>query len=217
MNNIRNILFDLDGTLIESSEGIINSVLYALDKMGIKEEQPEELESFIGPPLIESFAQRYNLPHEEANNAVQFYREYFAEKGILENRVYDGIPELLASLNEMEFQLWVATSKPTIYSEIILRHHHLDHHFQSITGSELDHSRVGKTDIIRYILDMYKLDAGESIMIGDRKFDIEGAKDNGLQSVFVTYGHGDFDELGDMKPDYVVRSVGEILYVFLDG
>jgi phosphoglycolate phosphatase len=178
--------------------------------MGIEEKTPSELRSFIGPPLIESFANRYDMLQKDADMAVQFYREYFSVKGILENRVYDGITGMLSDLKNNGYILYVATSKPTEYSERILNHHQLDHYFAAVVGANMDHTRLAKSEIIKYIIDTYQVDPSESIMIGDRRFDIEGARTNNMRFMFVAYGHGDPDEMDGHDPDYVVSDCSEI-------
>jgi phosphoglycolate phosphatase len=227
MKNIRNILFDLDGTLIESSEGIINSILYSLDKMRVTEERPGELKDFIGPPLIQSYIHRYQLDHDTANLAVSYYREYFSAKGIYENNLYPGIRELLNLLVGNRFNLFVATSKPTVYADIIIKHHKLDHLFQGVVGSNLDHTRLEKTEIIGFLLEEFNLAGSfsgetnlrgpQAIMIGDRIHDIIGAKNNNLKSVFVTYGHGSKDKLVNVKPDWIVDSTEGLKRLLTDS
>jgi len=212
---ISNILFDLDGTLTDPKEGIVNSILFALEKLGIKEDSVLELDSFIGPPLRESFITRYSLSDKLADDAMTFYREYFAEKGMFENVVYPGVAELLESLILRKFKLFVATSKPTVYSIEILKHFNLDKYFIEIIGSNLDNSRTDKTEIIAYILSEHKLEAGNCIMIGDRKHDIIGAKNNSMKSIGVTYGYGSKEEIVAAQPDYIANDCVELEALFL--
>jgi phosphoglycolate phosphatase len=214
-DRIDNILFDLDGTLTDPKEGIINSILYALVKMGIKEDKIAELDTFIGPPLRESFMIRYNLSESLADKAITFYREYFAAKGILENVIYPGITDLLHELFNQKYQLFVATSKPTFFAEKIIRHFNLDKYFIEVAGSNLDNTRTDKSEIIAYLLSAHGLQAANSIMIGDRKHDITGAKSNGMKSVGVTYGYGSPEELSLHEPDFIVNNCKELKLLFL--
>ncbi len=216
MRSIKNILFDLDGTIIEPEEGIINSVLYALNKLGIEEKSTAELKGFIGPPLIDSFTDRYSLTKTEANKAVNHYREFFSEKGIYQNTLYNGITDLLQELSDKGFRLFLATSKPTVFAKRIIAHFQLDHFFEDIVGSNLDNTRKDKTEIIEYLINLHDLRRSETIMIGDRKFDIIGAKNNSILSIGVTYGHGSNKELQDSNADLIVSSCLELQRLILN-
>lgn len=210
-----NILFDLDGTLTDPKEGIVNSILFALNKLNIHEKNISELETFIGPPLKESFVKRYNLTNELADKAMLYYREYFSVKGIYENKIYHGVKELLESLSDQHYKLFVATSKPTVFAVEVLRYFEIDSYFNEIVGSNLDNSLTDKTEIISYLLTAYGLQAGNSIMIGDRKHDIIGAKNNSMKTIAVTYGYGSPEELLSHQPDFIVNNCKEIKALFL--
>ena len=216
LEKIDNILFDLDGTLTDPKEGIINSILFALNKLEITENNINELDVFIGPPLRESFATRYNLTNELADKAMHYYREYYSEKGIYENMIYPGVKEMLKTLSSHNFQLFVATSKPTVYAIEVLRHFKIDINFKEIIGSNLDNSRTDKTEIISHIISTYGLQASHSVMIGDRKHDIIGAKNNSMKTIGVTYGYGSIEELLSCQPDFIVNSSPEIEAMFLN-
>jgi len=210
IGGIKNILFDLDGTLTDPKEGILNSILFALNKLEITENNINGLDAFIGPPLRESFLKRYDLTNELADKAMLYYREYFSVKGIYENKVYPGVKGMLETLSACSFHLFIATSKPTIYAKEVLRHFNLDTYFNEIVGSNLDNTRTDKTEIISYLVSSYGLKAGDSIMIGDRKHDIIGAKNNLLKSIGVTYGYGSHEELLSYQPDFIVNNCKEI-------
>jgi phosphoglycolate phosphatase len=212
---IDNILFDLDGTLTNPKEGIVNSILFSLKKLGIKENYIEELDAFIGPPLRESFAKRYNLTIELADKAMLYYREYFSVKGIYENRIYPGVKDLLESLCAHHYKLYIATSKPTVFAVEVLRHFKIDSYFNEIIGSNLDNTRTDKTEIISHVISNYGLLARRSVMIGDRKHDIIGAKNNSLKTIGVTYGFGSLEELIIHKPDFIVNDCQEIGSLFV--
>ncbi len=205
------ILFDLDGTLTDPKPGITKSVQYALSKMGIEEEDLEKLTPFIGPPLIASFKEFYQLTEEEAKEALQYYRERFSKVGLYENAVYEGIKELLGALQGQGKTLYVATSKPTVFSVKILEHFGLLPYFAGVIGSELDGTRVEKSEVIAAVLSEIENPELESIlMVGDRKFDILGAKENNIAVIGVAYGYGGYAELKEAKPNYIIKTVAEL-------
>lgn len=204
------LLFDLDGTLTDPMVGITSSVQYALEKFGIHVRYLKELIPFIGPPLAESFQKFYGFSKEDAEKAIQYYREYYALKGIFENEVYEGIPEMLAHLTEAGFTLLVATSKPTVFARKVLKHFGMEDYFSFVGGSELDGSRTKKAEVISYILKTCGIEAKEAIMIGDRRHDIEGGKACGLESVGVLYGYGTEQELTEAGADHIIRTVAEL-------
>lgn len=215
MNQLKNILFDLDGTIIEPQEGIINSVLFALKKMGINEKNQEALKSFIGPPLIDSFANRYNLNSEEAEQAVTHYREYFSKTGIYESSLYDNVSTLLVELKNEGFRLFLATSKPTFYAEQILLNYELRSFFDGVVGSNMDNTRKDKTEIIEFVITEFGLERAETLMIGDTKFDIIGANNNSIKSIGVTYGHGSIKELREAHVHFIANSCMELLNIVI--
>ena len=205
------ILFDLDGTLTDPKVGITRCVQYALEKMGIIEDDIEKLVHFIGPPLMLTFKESYHLTEEQAWQALGYYRERFSTVGLYENAVFPGIPELLAGLKEQGKTLYVATSKPTVYSERILEHFGLHGYFQAIIGSNLDGTRVEKYEVIDYLLSQLgDHDRSKVLMVGDRKHDIIGARRHGVAVAAVAYGYGTLEELDQAKPDYIVHTVKEL-------
>ncbi len=208
------LLFDLDGTLTDPKDGITRSFQYALEKMGIREER-ENLLRVIGPPLWDSFMDFYGMNREEADRAVAFYRERFAEIGLFENEVIEGIPELLEELRTKGKTLAVATSKPTIYSVQILERFKLDKYFEEVVGSELDGSRVRKKDIIAHVLQLTARPARDGVMIGDRKHDIEGARAHDMASIGVLFGYGSEEELHTSGADYLAASPSELRNLLL--
>ncbi|MDP4143569.1 MAG: HAD family hydrolase [Bacillota bacterium] len=209
------ILFDLDGTLTDSKEGITKSVQYALKKFDIHEDNLDNLEKFIGPPLKNSFMEYYSFAEEKAVQAVGFYREYFSVTGKFENSIYDGIKELLTKLSLANKKLIVATSKATVFSKEILAHFDIDKYFAHIVGCNLDGTRVEKGEIIKYIInDLMNGNSKRMVMIGDRKYDILGAKEQNIDSIAVTYGYGSMEELSSHTPTHIADSVDE-LYTIL--
>lgn len=211
------MLFDLDGTLTDPKVGIINSILYALEKLNIKEERIDELDAFIGPPLRDSFVSRYNFSDDLAEKAIAFYREYFSTKGLFENEIYQEIPDLLDSLFTAKIQLFVATSKPTHYSDKIMKHFNIDKYFVDVIGSNLDNTRADKTEIISHIVSVHRLKTENSLMIGDRKYDLIGAKNNSMKAIGVTYGYGSVEELSMYDSALIVNSVSELKSAILEN
>ncbi|GAB6424525.1 HAD family hydrolase [Bacillus luti] len=207
-------LFDLDGTLTDPKEGVINSVLYALEKIGIEEVNISELDSFIGPPIQQSFVDRYNMNEIEVERAVFYFREYLKQSGLLENKVYDGISTLLQELKDAGNRLFVATSKPTVFAKQVLDHFQLTNYFEDIVGSNLDGTRIKKEEIIAHILQTNdELNKEETVIIGDRKHDIIGANHNGIASIGVLYGYGSKEELTEVGVTHIANDV-EGLYHF---
>lgn len=208
------LLFDLDGTLTDPKIGITTCVQYALQSFGIDEPDLDKLEPFIGPPLKESFMSFYGMEDAQAEAAVEKYRERFKDIGLFENRVYKGIPEMLRTLKAKGMHLAVASSKPTVFVERILEHFQLEQYFEVVVGSELDGRRVNKDEVVQEALNrlfQHRAIQREQIyMIGDRKFDVEGAKAHGIESVAVAYGYGGVEELREAKADYVVCTVSEL-------
>lgn len=180
------VIFDLDGTLTNSEEGITKSVQYALRHYGI-EEDISRLRRFIGPPLSRSFMKFYSFSERQAKEAVSVYREYYSEKGIFENKVYPGIPELLASLRSKGIRLAVGSSKPEVYVRKILDHFDLEQYFDLIVGSNLDETMTDKKEIIEKVIHELGRDE-KTIMVGDRIFDRNGAEQTGVKFIGVTYG-----------------------------
>lgn len=209
------VLFDLDGTLTDPGEGITNSVMYALNKLGIAESDRAKLYKFIGPPLVDSFKEFYGFSDEKAWQGVELYREYFGDKGIYENRVYDGMYKVLDELKANGVRLYVATSKPTFYTNKILDKFNLTKYFELVSGSAMDEKNSDKATIIKYAVDTANIPTDKALMIGDRKFDILGAKANNIDSVGVLFGYGSKDELVGVDATYIVDSPEELLNIIL--
>lgn len=217
------ILLDLDGTLTDSSEGITKSVQYALEKMGITENDMAVLKRYIGPPLNESFTRFHGLSDEDSLKAVAYYRERYADTGLYENKLFDGIKEFLAGLKKEGYIVALATCKPEIYVPTILKHFDIKQYFDVAVGSELEGGkRRHKDDVIEEVIsqiiklkdipatDIYDVKA-DAIMIGDRKDDVLGAKDAGIESIGLRYGFAEADELENAGADYILENVEDIL------
>lgn len=208
------ILFDLDGTLTDPKLGITSSVQYALRALGIEEPSLDKLEVFIGPPLSDSFREFYGLDEEQMITAVDKYRERFAAQGIFENEIYPGIPQMLADLKEKGKILAIASSKPTLFVERILDHFEIRKYFDYIVGSNMDGTRGRKEEVVeealRQMLPVGMAPAKKRdtvAMVGDRKFDIEGAAAHGITSVGVSFGYAPEGELEQAGADFIVNSV----------
>lgn len=206
------ILFDLDGTLTDPLEGITKSVQYALDKMGIVEDNLDHLKKYIGPPLKDSFMEFAGMTEEQAEQAIVYYRERFQDTGIFENVLYDKIPELLELLQINDKVLGVASSKPEIFVKRILKHFEIDSYFHVVVGSELDGTRVKKAEVIEEALRRIGMQEQRDkvIMVGDRKHDVYGAISCGIQCVGVSYGYGSVEELENSGAVYIAETVEDL-------
>lgn len=210
------LFFDLDGTLTDPALGITNSFKHALECFGLEIPTYEKLCSFIGPPLVDTFRTQFGFSEEKAALGVVKYREYFAEKGLLENSVYPGIPNLLSDLKDAGKKLVVATSKPEEYSIRIIEHFGLAPYFENVCGSLMDESRSKKDQVIEYALERNKIgDRSKVLMVGDRKHDILGAKKTGLKSCGVLFGYGSLDELNEAGTDYIAEDMAELKKICL--
>ena len=208
---IKNVFFDLDGTLTDSREGIINGFEYALRYFGIQVEDRKYLEKFIGPSLAESFKAEYKFDEEKTKLAVAKYREYYSTRGLKENKLYAGIKELITDLANNNINIILATAKPQIFAEQILEDFEIKKYFKFISGATLDGSRLKKGDIIKYAIDnLEQIKLEECIMVGDRRHDIEGAKENSMKSIGVTYGFGSEEELKTAGADYIAHNAEEL-------
>lgn len=216
MKQFSYILFDLDGTLSDSKEGITKSFQYALEQFGIKVENLDELEPVIGPPLKKSFMDFYHLTEEEALLAIEKYRERFGTVGLYENIIYPGIKELLEELVKQGVEIAVASSKPTEYVEQICEYFEIKEYFHHIVGSFMDGRRVEKEEVVEEAVAQFgTVPKEEIVMVGDRKFDVIGAHEKGLKSIGVTYGYGGLKELKEAGADFLVGSVGELRTLLL--
>lgn len=204
------LFWDLDGTLTDPMQGITRSVQYALRSFGIEVSDLETLCPFIGPPLRDSFIERYAMSEADAERAVSKYREYYTPTGIFENALYTGIPELLAEFQHRGAIHVMATSKPTIFAERIAEHFDLTRYFTLISGSTLDNSRTSKAEVIGYALSELGIDPSQAVMIGDRRYDIEGAAQRSLHAIGVTWGYGSREELEEAAAPAIASNPEEL-------
>ena len=209
----KTILFDLDGTITDSGEGIINCVIYALERFGLPVPERDKLRYFVGPPLHESFVKQ-GVPADRAEEAVAVYRERYVPIGMFENTPYPGIRELLEALKESGCTLYVASSKPEWMCVEILKHFNLDRYFDQICGATMDTSRTCKEDVIAYLIAQNgKTD--NMIMVGDTKYDVIGSKFHGIPCVGVSWGYGTLEDIrqaGAAAIAYTMEQLKEILF-----
>lgn len=207
---MKNILFDLDGTLTDPKVGITKSVAYALSHYGIEVDNLDDLCKFIGPPLIQSFCCYYGFDQKKAAEAVDVYREYFSVKGLFENEVYPGIEDMLKNLKADGKRLFIATSKPERFAKKIIEHFGLSEYFECIRGIEMNEEHVSKAEIIRRVMTGFSLDPSETVMVGDRSFDIDGARENALPCIAVLYGYGSREEFEKSGAYQTVETVKQL-------
>ena len=210
------IIFDLDGTLSDSRAGIFNGLRYALDKMGVELPAGHDLSSFIGPPLHDSFYGHFFTDREKVLHAVAIFRTYYAEKGLFENEVYGGIAQLLRDLSP-DRKLYVATNKPQPFAERILHHFKLYHVFEQVSGVDIAKEQVSKTDLVGRLIASFGIDTKQAVMIGDTVYDMEAAQAFGLDTIAVTYGYGNREELSAKRPTHMIDSVEELRALLIEA
>ncbi len=202
------IFFDLDGTLSDPQEGIINSIVYALDYYGVKAKR-EDLKQYIGPPLPDTFSQL--IGPDMAMEAVEKYREYFKPKGLYENNIYPGVADVLKQLKEMGFILCTASSKPQRFVEEILKYFDIAKYFDFIGGATMDEKISKKEDVINLVLQTTGIKNNEVLMVGDRKYDLEGATEMGMDAVGVLYGFGTVEELSACNSVALIEDIAQLI------
>jgi phosphoglycolate phosphatase len=196
------LLFDLDGTLTDPREGMVRSIRYALDRLATPCPSDEVLASFIGPPLRGTFGTLLNtLDRGVIEEGIALYRQRYAETGLYENAVYDGVPEMLEEARRAASALYIATSKPAVYAERILRHFGLDRYFAGVYGAELGGRFDHKVELLPHLLTAEKVAPETAIMVGDRATDIAAARTSGLRSIGVLWGYGSEEELAGAGPE----------------
>ncbi len=218
MNKYKYILFDLDGTITEPFLGISNGIIHALEKFGIEVEDKTSLRKFIGPPLRDSFRDFCGFSEEQAEEATKYYREYYGVKGLEENEIMPGMDKALNTLYDKGYRLYTATSKPEKFAKIILENLGLLKYFDIAAGASFDSSRDTKKLVIEYLLQQIRskqpdFDISQAIMVGDRHFDINGANYFGMDSIGVTFGYGDYQELKEAGATYIVDEAMSIVDV----
>lgn len=207
----KTILFDLDGTLTDPYMGITNSIIYALENMGREVPPRESLKSFIGPPLYDEFRRKFGMSDEEAKEAVRLYRVYYPEKGLYENRLIDGVRELLQELKSSNKRICLATSKPEPFAKKILENFDIDGYFDFVGAATLDGSVGTKTEVLRRVLEKTGADPNECVLVGDRMHDIIGAHEVGMKCIAVLVGYGDMAEFSEYGADFVAEKLCDVL------
>lgn len=216
MNFYDAVLFDLDGTIIDSKEGVTNCIKYALEKYNIPVVSEEKLNYFMGPPLYVSFKEMYGVEGELCDKLVAAHRERYSSKGVYENKVYDGIVELIKELRKNDLKVAVASAKPTVFVKEILKYLEIEDLFDSVIGNELVANVSDKTDLINKAIGELEItDKKRCAMVGDRHFDINGANKAGVTSIGVTYGFGSEEELKEAKADFLAHDTTELLKLLL--
>lgn len=204
----KSILFDLDGTLTDSGEGIMKCAKLALEHYGIPVPDINALRVFVGPPLVDSFV-RFGVPAQEANNAVEIYRSRYLTVGKFENYPYPGIHDLLQKLKNNGHRLYVATSKPESTSIEILEHFELAGYFDIIAGASMDSGRSCKADVISYLLGQCER-TEENIMVGDTAYDVIGAKAHNIPTIGVSWGYGEVPDMEEAGAKAIVNTMDEL-------
>ncbi len=205
------ILFDLDGTLTNTYEGVSKSVAYGLSRLGIKEDNPDVLKKFIGPPLLESFTSIYGLSEEKAKLAISYYRERYNEKGVYECSLIEGVEPTLKLLSERGKKIYLATSKPLHFAKIVLDYFDITKYFDFLGGADLKFGRDEKWQVIDYVFENADIkDKSTAVLVGDRKYDIIGAKKTGISSIGVLCGFGTRQELTEYGADFIAEKFSDI-------
>jgi phosphoglycolate phosphatase len=211
LNGVRNLLFDLDGTLVDSRRTIVDSIRYALQKTGPVSASAGDVESLIGKPLLDIFTGHYGLDSDRALQAIDIYRDYYDSLKQAGTTVYEGVREGLAELNSGGYRLFLATVKPTRIAEKVLADLDLRVHFHGVAGASMGPERRKKTAIIAFALSEYGLDPASSLMIGDRDQDLDGARENGLPAIAVSWGFGGTEEFERARPAYRADRFEDVL------
>ena len=205
----KTILFDLDGTLTDSGEGIINCAILALEHFGLPIPDREALRVFVGPPLHETFI-KFGVPADKADEAVAVYRSRYVPIGMFENAPYPGIRELLDALKKQGHKLYVATSKPEWMAQEILKKFQLDSYFDLICGATMDTSRTEKSQVIAYLLEQTG-DVSHAIMVGDTKYDVIGASAHSIPTIGVSWGYGTVEDMQSAGAAAIAYTTQELL------
>ncbi len=204
-DNFDTLLFDLDGTLTDSTEGIVRCLEYALERMGF--DIPDDTNKFLGPPLYRSFAEFCGMNEEQVNEAVRIFRERYSTVGLFENRVYEGVPEMLKRLRDGGKRIMVATSKPEVYAVRIFDRFGLSQFFEIVGGANINGTRNDKDEVIEYVLGKAGIsDRNSVLMIGDRRQDVIGAHKTGLKCMGILWGFGSIEELTEAGADFIAET-----------
>lgn len=213
----KNIIFDLDGTLVDSNAGIVNSLVYAIKGMGLDPDGYGDLTRFIGPPLLDTFSESIGLGPERGNEALVKYREYYTKKGIFESALYPGVAEMLAAVHKSGRSIFLGTSKVVDYAVQILEGYGVKQYFTFVGGSSMDGSRRGKAEVLSHVIAQNPGIEHSAIMVGDTVYDVEGAKALGLDTAAVLYGYGSRWNLEKAGAKYFFEDVPSLQNWLLGG
>ena len=202
------IFFDLDGTLTDSGEGIMNCAALALEHFGLPVPDREQMRVFVGPPLDQTFI-KFGVPADKTDEAIKVFRSRYTTVGKFENFPYPGVADMLQSLKEQGHRLFVATSKPEVMANEVLCHFDLDGYFEQIAGATLDGSRSHKADVITYLLGLTG-DVGQTLMVGDTAFDVIGAAAHGIPTIGVSWGYGTAEDMEKAGAIAIAQSMDEL-------
>lgn len=214
---VTSVFFDMDGTISDSFEGVSGGILYALEHLNVPAPTREELKSFMGPPLFDEFKRRFCMDDDTAHEAVRLYREYYPRKGIFEQHPNEGAGELLKLLNERGITVCLATSKPQLYSEIILKNFGFEKYFDEIVGATFDGKISAKKDIIALALQKTRTLPENALMVGDRRFDVDGAHACGVRCAGVLCGYGSREELEECGADFIAEKLLDIAKIVTES
>ncbi len=211
MKKYKYLFWDLDGTIVNTFEGITRSFAYALDSFGIHVDDMNDLRPVIGPPLVDSFMTLYGFSEDDAILAVEKYRERYNNTYVEESKLYDGIKETIQNLASDGFKIVLATAKPQHFADGLLTHYGLAESFSYIAGASLDKSRNSKTKVLAHIIDTLAIgNISEVVMIGDREFDLKGAAAFGIDAIGVLYGFGSHEELSSSPHIYLAKDAKDL-------
>lgn len=219
MNSVyKHIIFDLDGTLSDSREGIFNAYYYTFNKLNMDSPDESTLMNLIGPPLQKGFADAFGMQGADNENAVKVFREYYSTKGLFENKLYDGMKDLLGHLVQAGASLYVATSKYNVYANQVLQYFGIASCFKEIAGADYGGYHASKVDLVAGILRRNNIqDPMEVVIIGDTRYDIDAAAELGIDSIGVTYGFSSYEDIEAYDPDYIVENVEALLRLLLNS
>ena len=205
------VLFDLDGTLTDSGEGIINCAIFAMEKLGVPVPPREKMGVFVGPPLWDTFRD-FGVPSNRLDEAVDIFRSRYVPIGKFENTPYPGIREVLEALRNQGRKLYVATSKPEVTAREILDHFDLSRYFTEICGATIDKSRSAKEEVIAYLLSLDGCQEN-SVMVGDTAFDVIGAAAHGIPTIGAAWGYGKTEDMVSAGAAAIAQSPEDLLRI----
>lgn len=210
----KSVLFDFDGTIFDTGDGVMRSVQYALEKMGIYEDM-DNLRDFMGPPLVSMFMEKYQFSTEQADQAVDFFRERYTPVGWKECKPYEGIIDVVKRIRDSGIEVLIATSKPTHFAKDILKMYQMEDLFDFVSGAELNGDRTTKQEVIQAALNASEFDVSDMVYVGDRKYDVVGAHHFHIPCIGVKYGFSSENELEEYNCDYIVDTPEQILSLVL--